>query len=232
MDFKGHFGLGDGTRCHPHGIIDDHSRYNLALTACSDQTTSTVRHILDQTFRTYGRPFRILADNGPPWGSSNPAFRWTPLKVWLADLDIVVVHSRPRHPQTVGKEERFHLTMDIELLDPNPTLADLAVAQTEFTAWRTIYNTIRPHDSLNGRVPADLYQPSARPWPTDIPPAIYPDHWELRVVNRAAHISYHGVTHRIGKPFIGRTIAIDPDTYIAYYRHIPIRPVNHVPEHP
>jgi transposase InsO family protein len=232
MDFKGHFPLADGTRCHPHGILDDHSRFNLALTACHDETTRTVHDALDRTFRTYGRPVAILADNGPPWGSSNPNYRWTPLKVWLADLDIGVIHSRPRHPQTVGKEERFHLTLITELLALNPAYPDLATIQDAFTEWRHVYNTLRPHESLDNQVPANHYQPSPRHWPVPIPAPTYPDHWDIRIVSPAAQISYQGSIHLIGKAFIGRTIAIDPHTYIAYYRNIPIRHVNHVPEHP
>lgn len=232
MDFKGHFGLLDGTRCHPHGILDDHSRYNLSLTACLQENTVTVKTILKQAFRTFGLPEVILADNGPPWGSSNPRYRWTPLKVWLADLDIRVIHSRFRHPQTLGKEERFHLTLDQELLEPNPPYPDLPTIQTAFDQWRHTYNHIRPHESLNNDTPADRYQPSPRTWPTQITPPDYPPDYQIRTVDTTARISFEGTLHKIGKPFIGKQVGIDPNTYIAYYRTIPIRHVNHLPEHP
>lgn len=231
IDFKGHFAMTDGNRCHPLGVLDDHSRFNLGLIACPNQTTRTVQTALDEIFGRYGRPETILTDNGPPWGSTNPQFRWTPLKVWLADLDIKVIHSTPRHPQTLGKEERFHLTLDTELLIPGRPWPNLTQVQHAFDQWRPIYNHQRPHQALNNNVPADRYQPSPQPHPTDTAPTNYPDHWQTRTVDAAARISYQGTQHKIGKPFIGKTIAIDPHTYIAYYRNHPIRRVNHVPEH-
>ena len=230
IDFKGHFGMTDGGRCHPLGVLDDHSRFNLGLVACPNQTTVTVQAVLQQVFTHYGRPDTILADNGPPWGSPNARYRWTPLKVWLADLDIRVIHSTPRHPQTLGKEERFHLTLDTELLIPGRPWPNLTHVQDAFNQWRPIYNHQRPHQALNDQVPADRYQPSPRSYPTTIEPVVYPDHWDTRTVDTAARISYHGTSHKIGKPFIGKTIAINPATYIAYYRTHPIRHVNHVPD--
>jgi transposase InsO family protein len=74
MDFKGHFPLQRGGRCHPFGILDDHSRYNLCLTACQNQQTPTVRGLLEATLRHYGLPQAILCDNGSPWGKGRP---WT-----------------------------------------------------------------------------------------------------------------------------------------------------------
>lgn len=231
IDFKGHFGLVDGQRCHPLGILDDHSRYNLNLTACRNEQTATVKAQLVATFGTYGLPATLLADNGPPWGSTNSPFRWTPLKVWLADLGVRVIHARPRHPQTLGKEERFHLTLIKEVLTPHRQWDTLTQIQTVFDQWRTIYNQHRPHQSLGDQVPADRYTPSPRPFPTCIDPPTYPDHYQLRQVDITARISFAGQRLKIGKPFIGRTIAIDPLTNIAYYRNHPIRVVNHVPEH-
>jgi len=232
IDFKGHFGLVDGQRCHPLGILDDHSRFNLNLTACPNQQTVTVRTQLVSTFQTYGLPTALLADNGPPWGSTNSPFRWTPLKVWLADLGIHVIHARPRHPQTLGKEERFHLTLSQEVLTPHQQWDSFTQIQTAFDQWRTIYNHQRPHQSLGDQVPADRYTPSDRPFPNRIQPPTYPSHYQLRTVDITARITYQGQRHKIGKPFIGQTIAIDPQTNIAYYRQHPIKVVNHVPERP
>src|SRR6185295_14377358 len=67
MDFKGHFALAKG-RCHPLTVLDDHSRFSLAIAACADERGSTVKQRLTQTFERYGLPLRILCDNGSPWG--------------------------------------------------------------------------------------------------------------------------------------------------------------------
>ena len=51
MDFKGHFPLGNGQRCHPLTVLDDHSRYGLCLQACRDEQGPTVQEALQDTFR-------------------------------------------------------------------------------------------------------------------------------------------------------------------------------------
>src|SRR5579883_1873923 len=69
MDFKGHFSMTRG-RCNPLTILDDCSRFSLALKACQNQQECTVRPVLIDVFREYGLPDRITADNGAPWGNS------------------------------------------------------------------------------------------------------------------------------------------------------------------
>src|SRR6185312_5945788 len=69
MDFKSWFELGRG-RCHPLTVLDDHSRYALEIGACGDEQGATVQARLEAVFRRYGLPWRILSDNGPPWGSA------------------------------------------------------------------------------------------------------------------------------------------------------------------
>jgi len=94
MDFKGHFAMEQG-RCHPLTVLDDHSRYALALQACANEQAATVRERLSGVFRRYGLPRRMLCDNGPPWGTAGSAERHTPLTVWLLDLGVEVSHGRP-----------------------------------------------------------------------------------------------------------------------------------------
>src|SRR5262249_1063183 len=69
MDFKGHFPLRQG-RCHPLTVLDDHSRYALAIGACDNERTETVQAWLTVLFRRYGLPRNILTDNGSPWGTA------------------------------------------------------------------------------------------------------------------------------------------------------------------
>jgi len=103
MDFKGHFALGRG-RCHPLTVLDDHSRYALAIAACGDEHGASVQRQLEAVFGRYGLPERMLTDNGPPWGTAGAAHDYTPLAVWLMDLEIGLIHGRPYHPQTQGKD--------------------------------------------------------------------------------------------------------------------------------
>ena len=128
LDFKGHVPLGQGGgRLHPLTALDDHSRFCVILGACANEQGGTVREQLSAAFRRYGLPDRILADNGGPWGNAN-ANPWTRLGLWLLQLGVSVSHGRPYHPQTQGKEERFHRTLKAEVLQ-GPPYADLVHAQ-------------------------------------------------------------------------------------------------------
>jgi len=70
---------------------------------------------LEAMFRQYGLPVQMLMDNGSPWGDEGGQ-PWTIVTSWLVRLGIRVSHIRPRHPQTQGKEERFHRTLKAEVL--------------------------------------------------------------------------------------------------------------------
>jgi transposase InsO family protein len=142
MDFKGHFAMTSHTRCHPLTVLDDHSRFSLTLLACENEQTATVQNGLTATFRRYGLPRRMLADNGSPWGCGG-VHSYTPLAVWLIRLGVRVMHGRPYHPQTQGKEERFHRTLQAEVLQ-GAQFDDLRDCQQKFDRWRDVYNLERP----------------------------------------------------------------------------------------
>ena len=149
MDFKGHFPTATA-RCHALTVLDDHSRFNLALRACANEQTATVQRALRDTFRRYGLPEQLRLDNGAPWGS-DARHRLTPLTVWLTRLGINVIHSRRYHPQTLGKDERFHRTLNDELIKRH-RFTDLAHCQHHFDRYRDVSNLERPHESLHMEV--------------------------------------------------------------------------------
>src|SRR5512146_785656 len=138
MDFKGHFALLAG-RCHPLTVLDDHSRFCVGLEACADETGPTVKRHLISIFRQYGLPKAMLCDNGGPWGSGYPEPELSELAVWLIRLGIHLQHGRPAHPQTQGKDERFHRTLKVELLQGR-SFSDLGDCQRHFDPWRERYN--------------------------------------------------------------------------------------------
>ena len=207
MDFKGHFAT-DTARCHPLTVLDDHSRFALGLQACSDQRTQTVQQRLSSIFRIQGLPERITMDNGSPWGS-NSDHRFTPLTAWLIRLGVHVSHSRPYHPQTQGKDERFHRTLGEELLRRR-RFANLSDAQNAFDHWRHIYNFQRPHHALDLDVPASRYRPSHRPFPEALPDIEYPHGQLVRKVQLGGEIWFKGRTHKIGTAFTHHPVALRP----------------------
>ena len=161
MDFKGASTLGNGERLHPLTVIDDHSRYALCIGACADETGSTVKARLERVFRHYGLPQAFFVDNGNPWGDSQGG-QWTKFGVWLLKLGIQLIHARPFHPQSRGKNERFHRSMDDEVFAMRP-LADMSEAQRAFDRWRAIYNHQRPHHGIALQAPLRALPASATP---------------------------------------------------------------------
>jgi transposase InsO family protein len=207
MDFKGHFEI-PGGRCHPLTALDDHSRFSLRLQACTDETHITVQGHLIDMFRRYGLPRQMLFDNGPPWGS-NAEHPYTLFTVWLMRLRIGVIHSRPHHPQTMGKEERFHRTLKAEVLQ-YCTGEALDVCQERFDAWREVYNLYRPHEALGMAVPASRYCLSSRQFPETLPPIEYGPDDQVRKVQQGGMLNYRGRAFRISKAFYGQPVALRP----------------------
>ncbi|MES9862157.1 MAG: IS481 family transposase, partial [Candidatus Thiodiazotropha sp. 4PDIVS1] len=209
MDFKGHFAMAAG-RCHPLTVLDDHSRFNLTLHACSDEQGITVQSVLTKTFRRYGLPERMLMDNGAPWGN-NADHPLTPLTVWLIRLGVNISHSRPYHPQTMGKDERFHRTLKAEVLSKY-SFKDLVACQRRFNRWRDIYNQERPHESLKMDVPAQHYQPSQRHFPDTLPEIEYGPTDRVRKVQNNGDVFFKGHIFRICKALRGYPVALRPLT--------------------
>lgn len=172
IDFKGYFDTLKGI-CYPLTLLDDHSRFNLLLQACSRPNHEAVQTALVSAFERYGLPLRINADNGPPWGTpKQPSQGITKLTMWLIRLGIQISHSRPAHPQTNGKIERFHRTLKNEVISGN-NFADLQKVQMAFDEWRQIYNTERPHEGIEMRTPVTRYQSSPFSYPSSLPPVEY-----------------------------------------------------------
>jgi transposase InsO family protein len=208
MDFKGHFALGNGERCHPLTVLDDHSRYALCLQACRNEQTGTVKERLTATFRRYGLPERMLMDNGSPWGNDRE-HQYTPLTVWLMHLGVGISHSRPYHPQTQGKDERFHRSLKAEVL-ARRSFSDFDHLQIRFDEWRDCYNHLRPHEALDMKVPASRYQVSHRSFPEQLPPLEYVAIDQVRKVQIDGKIFFRNREFRVGKAFRGYRVALRP----------------------
>jgi transposase InsO family protein len=209
MDFKGHFALASGQRCHPLTILDDHSRYSLCMQACRNEQGEMVQQRLIETFRRYGLPERMLMDNGSPWGSSDWQQPYTPLTVWLLRLGIAVCHGGPYHPQTQGKGERFHRTLKAELLQ-SCVYADFDEIQQRFDQWRPIYNQQRPHEALAMAVPASRYQVSPRRFPEVLPAIEYAPGDVVRKVQATGRVSFRNWEIRLSKAFRGYAVGLRP----------------------
>jgi transposase InsO family protein len=210
MDFKGHFALTSGARCHPLTILDDHSRYAVRLAACGNERAETVRRQLVDTFRRYGMPRRMLMDNGSPWAGGGQEPHST-LTIWLLRLGIGVSHGRPLHPQTQGKDERFHRTLKAEVLVWHQ-FSSLRDCQRRFDPWRDVYNLERPHEALGMQTPASRYHTSTQEYPEQLAPIEYGPGDQVRKVSCEGDISFQGHSIRIGKAFRGYPVALRATT--------------------
>jgi transposase InsO family protein len=212
MDFKGYFKLLNTEICHPLTITDDHSRYNICLNACENQKETTVKQSLINVFRRYGLPNKILTDNGTPWGTPGNDLGegiryYTSLEKWLIQLNIHLIHGRPYHPQTQGKEERFHRTLKQELINYEQ-FRDQVHCQKRFDIWREKYNCIRPHEAINFKTPVELYSPSNKSYPEKTDTYEYNQSDIKRKVQDKGVISLKNREIKIGKAFVSEYVAL------------------------
>ena len=205
-DFKGHFRMKNGHRCHPLNIIDDCSRFSLCIEALENETFDAVKPVMERLFREYGLPFSFLCDNGNPWGTAQ-SLGYSRFEVWLMELGVLTLHGRPHHPQTQGKEERFNRSFTRECLKGRE-FRDRLHAQSCFDDYRTFYNEVRPHFALELDVPVRHYTPSQRLFPEKTEVWEYGPEYRLCKVKETGFFNYNGQGFFLSEAFAGKTIAV------------------------
>jgi transposase InsO family protein len=171
-----HWQLADGTGVEILNIIDDHSRLDLLSTARPTTTGPDVVAGFRTAFGRYGIPASVLTDNGAIFTGTPRGGGRVALEVELDLLGVRFHHSRPYHPQTCGKVERFHQTQK-KWLAAQPPPVSLAQLQRQLDWFRRYYNTVRPHRAVARRTPEQAYQ--ARPKALPAKPSI-PVHYRVR----------------------------------------------------
>jgi transposase InsO family protein len=142
--------LAGGTEVEIVNIIDDHSRTCTRSHAVEGSTTgSDMWDTFVEAFELYGIPEWVLSDNGSPLVS----------KLFTENLDAIRVkttNSRPYHPQTNGKVERFHQTLK-KWLDARPKPGTVEELQELLNVFVDIYNNERPHRGIGRRTPMSVF---------------------------------------------------------------------------
>jgi transposase InsO family protein len=155
-----HWPLADGTEVEIINCLDDCSRVALRALAVPTATLAGVWDTITDAADRYGWPERVLTDNGRYFGV---AFEEN-----LRLLGVGLRHSRPYHPQTCGKAERFQQTEKrwLEAQPPADTIPELQALLDRFV---DLYNHQRPHRSLERRTPADVWDTTPKSGPADAP---------------------------------------------------------------
>ena len=152
--------LADGTDVKIIDVIDDASRVCPATVGVAPMTGTAAFAAITDGAAEFGLPARILSDNAK-------VFR-NVLANAVEPLGIGMIHSRPYHPQTCGKVERFHQTVKL-FLHAQPPAATLAELNTSLELFRHRYNHSRPHRSLDRRHPIDVWNQLPKAVPEHLP---------------------------------------------------------------
>lgn len=190
IDFKGWWRLGDGHRCEPLTVRDAFSKYVLTAHLPPNPRTETIAAEFARLFEANGLPKVLKSDNGVPFASSQAPLGLSKLSAGWVALGIQLEHSRPAHPQDNGAHERLH--RDIEAEVAAHVQVDAAAQQAALDIWRHDYNEIRPHETLQGRRPAELYHKSTRPLPHGQVTLEYGPGYLPRLVSASGTIRYRG----------------------------------------
>jgi transposase InsO family protein len=184
MDGKGEYRGGEAA-CHPLSLLDDHSRYAVGLFALRAFTAELVYPCVIRSFERYGVPDAMLMDHGTIWWGTTNSYGLTWFSVRLIEQGIDLMYGRVNHPQTQGKVERFHRTLDeaMRYRGKPKRMAEWVEALEEF---RGVYNQKRPHEALQMQRPADRYRPSMKSYQPE------PREWEYPEGSRVERLDENG----------------------------------------
>ena len=224
MDFKGHYRLPEGGRCHPLSILDDHSRFAQGLYALPSEHGAPVQECLIECWERYGVPQALLCDHGQPWWGTSNGHGLTRLSVFLIRQGIELIYGRVQHPQTQGKVERFHRSLH-QALKQRGVPRTLVGFQSALDEFRGRYNERRPHEALGDQPPAQRYRPSRKRYDPDPAPWCYPEGAEVR------HVRGNGCLHLDGRDWFvcqalaGRRVHCQrfEEKTLVTYRHMHVR---------
>ena len=188
-DFKGDVRLGNGKRCYPLTITDNHSRFILQCRALGRPTTDAVKPWFEWVFREYGLPETLRTDNGAPFASV-AAGGLSQLSQWWIRLGIRPERIRPAQPSENGRHERMHRSLKEAVM--RPASRTLAAQQRRFDAFVEEFNWQRSHEALGRLTPGRVHQPSPRPYPARLPEVEYDSGVTLRRVRRTGEFKWQG----------------------------------------
>jgi transposase InsO family protein len=196
--------LADGTEATVVQIIDDHSRLDVACHAARSENGEDVWAALSSGFATHGHPACVLSDNGTAFSGKRRRWPMVQMERRLAQLGITTIVSSIGHPQTCGKNERAHLTLQ-RWLDARPAPDTLAALQVLLEAYRQGYNH-RRHQALGGDTPHQRFHATDRARPVGPAPRVAGQ--ATRTVSATGVIRVSGTSIGLGRRHAGATAEV------------------------
>ena len=227
MDFKGEYRMRSEGKCFPLTILDDHSRYLVGLYPLGSTQAGPVKDCLVECFEQHGVPEAMLLDHGVPWWSVTNGHGLTHLSVFLLKQDIRLIYGAIAHPQTRGKIERLHRTLNRSLRGRGLP-DDWPGFRTALRTFRQEYNEIRPHEALDMAVPADRYRPGSRTYRPTPPEWIYPNDGDLLGLNSQGCLTYQSHRHFVCEALASELVFCQEfdNKLLVSYRGMHIREIN------
>ena len=143
------------TPCYLVVVLDDNSRFCVSCELRRDYLGISMIEVLHRAIERYGKPSKLLTDQGSSfysWSSNQTLF-----SRYLDDMKIEHIVADPHSPQTLGKVERFHQTIQDELLKKSHFVS-YEEARNQIESYMHNYNYERPHQGIGGACPASRFQ--------------------------------------------------------------------------
>ncbi|HEU5237643.1 MAG TPA: IS481 family transposase [Pyrinomonadaceae bacterium] len=227
MDFKGEYELANGGKCYPLTLMDDCSRYLLGLWPLPNTKASGVQEVLRTHFRKVGLPREMLMDHGSSWYCNHNGHGLTWLSIWLIKQGITLRYSGFRHPQTQGKVERLHGT-----LQRRTQHRGVPTTMRTWCAWadefRREYNFERPHEALGMKTPGEIYRhDNLRPY-REQPPAWEYGGGEVRRLDNQGGLNKFGRWFFVCEALAKEWVRVDQLDHklVVTFRHLTVREIN------
>jgi putative transposase len=204
-DYKGEFMLGNKNYCYPLTITDYSSRFLICCEGLESTREADAFNVFERIFKEYGLPKSIRSDNGVPFASPNALYGLSSLSVWWLRLGIGIERIKPGNPQQNGRHERMHLTL--KKATTKPPGMNMLQQQDKFEDFIREYNYERPHQALDMKRPADIYQPSSRIY-EGLPDLSYPFHDKTVTITNCGRICIEGKKIHFSTVFAGQDVGL------------------------
>ncbi len=204
-DYKGEFMLADKRYCYPLTVTDFASRYLIACDGLHTTKEAYAFTVFERVFKEFGLPKAIRTDNGVPFASPNALFGLSKLSVWWLRLGIDIEGIKPGNPQQNGRHERMHRTLKAEAT--KPAAGNFLQQQEKFDTFIDDYNNERPHQALDMKLPAEVYETSQQPY-RGLPELDYPFHDKTITVTRCGRLCHNRQKVNLSTVFAGQNVGI------------------------